>query len=269
VLTGPGLSAAQPMRPEDPIAPVRALLWDVDGTIAETERDGHRVAFNLAFEASGCPWHWDVDTYGRLLSIAGGRERLLAFMAGRADAPAGAAAREALARGLHARKNLFYAARVERGHIGARPGVLRLMDECRDAGIAQAIVTTTSRSNVEALLPALLGAHWRERFAAVLCAEDAPAKKPDPQVYWRALERLGLAPAQAFAIEDSPNGLAAARAAGVACGITRGAYFRDAVFDGAAWVRDDLDAPPPVTASGLRVAAGAPAAAGAPITPTA
>jgi HAD superfamily hydrolase (TIGR01509 family) len=225
----------------------RALIWDVDGTVAETERDGHRVAFNLAFEASGIAWRWDVPTYGALLHVTGGRERLLYCMEGRADAPPTAEAREALARQLHRRKNEIYAQLVATGRIDARPGVRRLMDECARNGVALAIATTTSRSNVEALFSSLFGAHWQQRFAAVVCAEDASAKKPDPQAYQLALQRLGVPPGEAFALEDSPNGLRAARAAGIACGITRSAYFADAMFDGAAWVRDDLEHPQPLS----------------------
>jgi HAD superfamily hydrolase (TIGR01509 family) len=231
---------------------LRALIWDVDGTVAETERDGHRIAFNQAFESMGLPWRWDVAHYGVLLHVTGGRERLLSDMAERADAPADAAARETLARELHRRKNEFYAGLVARGGIGARPGVRRLMDACPREGIALAIATTTSTSNVEALFASLFGAAWRKRFAAVVCAEDAPMKKPHPQAYLMALQRLGVAPDEAFAIEDSPNGLQAAREAGIRCGITRSAYFDDAVFDGAAWVRGDLDTPTPMTLNLLR-----------------
>ncbi|MDE2080657.1 MAG: HAD-IA family hydrolase [Burkholderiales bacterium] len=231
---------------------LQALIWDVDGTVAETERDGHRVAFNAAFEAAGLPWRWGVAEYGALLQVAGGRERLLHDMARRPDAPADTAAREALALELHALKNRCYAALVARGGIAARPGVLRLMAECRQQGVALAVATTTGRRNVQALFDLLIGPAWPEHFGAVVCAEDAPAKKPDPQAYDIALDRLGLAPAQALALEDSPNGLRAARAAGIACGITRSAYFADATFEGAAWVRDDLEAPPAITLAGLR-----------------
>lgn len=225
----------------------RALIWDVDGTVAETERDGHRVAFNLAFDDVGIGWHWDVPTYGALLHVTGGRERLLDWMQGRCDAPATAEARDALAQRLHRRKNQIYAQLVAQGGIDARPGVRRLMDECARGGVAMAIATTTSRSNVDALFSSLFGADWRQRFAAVVCAEDAPIKKPDPQAYHLTLQRLGVAPVEAFALEDSPNGLRAALACGIRCGITRSAYFADAVFDGAAWVRDDLERPQPLS----------------------
>ncbi len=234
------------------MAALRALIWDVDGTVAETERDGHRVAFNQAFEALGLPWRWGVAEYGELLHVAGGRERLLHDMQRRADAPAAGPAREALARELHRRKNEIYAEIVAQGRIAARPGVQRLVDECAGEGIALAVATTTSRSNVEALFGALFGAGWARRFAPVVCAEDAPVKKPDPQAYQLALRRLGLAPHEAFALEDSPNGLVAARAARVACGITRSTYFAGAAFEGAAWVREDLEKPVPMTLALLR-----------------
>ncbi len=235
---------------------LKVLIWDVDGTVAETERDGHRVAFNEAFAALGLPWRWDVARYGELLHVTGGRERLLKDMESRADAPAVLPAREALARELHALKNAAYARRVAQGGIEARPGVRRLMESCSEAGIWLAVATTTSRSNVNALFESLFGIGWGRRFETVACAEDAPLKKPHPQVYQLVLRRLGLAPEQAFALEDSPNGLQAAMAAGIACGITRSAYFRDSAFDGAAWVRDDLETPQAMSLAELEAALG-------------
>lgn len=233
---------------------LRALLWDVDGTVAETEAQGHRLAFNQAFESMGLPWRWDVPLYGELLHVTGGRERLLAFMAGRPDAPTAASEREALAAALHPLKNRLYADLVAAGGIAARPGVLRLMDECRQSGVALAVATTTSTANVEALFSSLFGVRWREGFAAVVCAEDAPRKKPDPEAYLLALARLNVRAEEALALEDSPNGLQAALAAGVRTGITRSAYFADADFTGAAFVNDDLDTPVPVTVANLRAA---------------
>jgi HAD superfamily hydrolase (TIGR01509 family) len=233
---------------------LRALIWDIDGTVAETERDGHRVAFNRAFAEAGLPWHWDDATYGRLLQVNGGRDRLMSFLRERSDAPPTVQARQALVRRLHPRKNALYAELVAKGCITARPGVLRLMDQCRREGVAMAIATTTGRANVDALLGRLLGGAWPARFAAVVCAEDAPRKKPDPQAYLLALQRLGVASAEALALEDSPMGLQAALEAGLRCGITRSRYFADARFEGAAWVRDDLDAPPSVDLAALRAA---------------
>jgi HAD superfamily hydrolase (TIGR01509 family) len=216
-----------------PYAGLKALLWDVDGTLAETERDGHRLAFNQAFAACGLAWRWDVARYGELLQVTGGRERLLRDMASHADAPAGQPEREALAQRLHALKNALYHELVKDGQIALRAGVKELMGECRDAGVAMAIVTTTSRSNVAALLQAQLGAGWPTRFKAVVCGEDVARKKPDPEAYLRALALLGHEAHAVLAIEDSPAGLAAARAAGVAVIITRSSYYAAAGFEGA------------------------------------
>jgi HAD superfamily hydrolase (TIGR01509 family) len=206
---------------------LKALLWDVDGTLAETERDGHRVAFNAAFESQGLPWRWGVARYGELLAVTGGFERLLRAMESQPDAPPPGAERETLARQLHGAKNLHYARIVAAGGIKLRDGVRALMDDCAEAGVTMTITTTTSRSNVDALLGAHFGAQWQRRFAAVLCAEDAPRKKPDPLVYTMALQALGLAPGEALAVEDSPAGVQACAAAGVAVVVTRSVYFAD------------------------------------------
>ncbi len=224
---------------------LKALLWDVDGTLAETERDGHRVAFNLAFEDVGVPWRWDVARYGDLLRVAGGFERLMRDMADRPGAPAAPTEREALARRLHARKNEHYAQIVAGGAMSARPGVLRLIREAAAAGLPQAIATTTSRANVLALLPALLGAGWQTIFSTVVAAEDAPCKKPDPQVYQRALAQLGISADEAVAVEDSAMGVAAAGAAGLPVIIARSVYFAGDDSEGSMWCGTDLDTPPP------------------------
>jgi HAD superfamily hydrolase (TIGR01509 family) len=212
---------------------LEGLLWDVDGTLAESERDGHRVAFNEAFASMGLPWRWDVAHYGKLLRVTGGRERLLADMAGRADAPLLAGEREALARELHRRKNARYAELVREGAIALREGVRELIDEAAAAGLAQAITTTTSRSNVEALLKRHLGAAWARPFAVLVCGEDVAAKKPSPEVYLRALAALQLEAPQTLAIEDSPGGVAAARAAEVPVVVARSAYFASDTVEGA------------------------------------
>ena len=215
------------------MAKLKALLWDVDGTLAETERDGHLVAFNLAFEASGLPWRWDDARYGDLLRITGGRERLLHDMTDRPGLPALASEREALALAVHARKNAFYADLVRSGRIPLRDGVMALMQQCRDRGVRMGIATTTSRSNVEALLRAHLGSRWVEWFAVLVCGEDVSRKKPDPEVYLRALRDLAIGPLEAVALEDSPGGVAAARAADIPVVVTRSAYFADAPIEGA------------------------------------
>lgn len=212
---------------------LQALLWDVDGTLAETERDGHRVAFNDAFASFGLPWRWSAEHYGALLRITGGRERLLADMQGRAEAPALPAEREAMARELHRRKNARYAELVRDGAIALREGVRELIDEAEAAGLRQGIVTTTSRGNADALLARAFCVDWPRRFAVVVCGEDVAAKKPDPEAYLRALGMLKIEPVQAVALEDSPGGVAAARAAEVPVLVTRSAYFPGDTVEGA------------------------------------
>jgi HAD superfamily hydrolase (TIGR01509 family) len=213
---------------DHPIPALQAILWDVDGTLAETERDGHRVAFNRAFEALNVPWRWSEARYGELLAIAGGLERLLHDMETQVAAPAQRAARMQLASQLHQLKNGFYTTLAGAGGIGLREGVRELIGDCAAAGVHMGIVTTTGRANVAALLHSTLGERWRARFSVVVCAEEAPRKKPDPQAYHRALEKLaqfGLHVAEVVAIEDSPAGAAAARAAHIAVLVTRSLYF--------------------------------------------
>ncbi len=237
---------------------IRAILWDVDGTLAETERDGHLVAFNRAFETLGVAWRWSNQRYGELLAVAGGRERLLHDMQNQPLAPADGAQRNALAGRIHRLKNQLYANIVRTGALPLRAGVAELFQDCAEAGVHMAIVTTTSAANVDALLDAQVGAHWRSRFAAMLCAEQAPRKKPDPQVYLQALQALRLRPEQALAIEDAPAGVAAARAAGVAVVAVRSFYFADAEVAGALAVGPSLGSargwmPSPDAASAQRI----------------
>jgi len=212
---------------------LKAMLWDVDGTMAETERDGHRVAFNLAFETEGLPWRWDEARYGELLQIAGGRERLMHDMSARADAPVLVDERAELARVVHAKKNSIYADLVQGARMPLREGVESLMRQCLDRGMRLGIATTTSRSNVDALLRGHFGHRWSERFAVLVCGEDVQRKKPDPEVYLRALRSLGIDPLEAVAVEDSPGGALAARAAHIPVIVTRSAYFANATIEGA------------------------------------
>ena len=233
---------------------LKAILWDVDGTLAETERDGHRIAFNQAFEALGVPWRWDEQRYGELLRVTGGRERLLHDMQSQPLAPRAAAEREALAARLHALKNECYARIVATGALPLRPGVAELMEDCAREGVQMGIVTTTSRINVGALLAPHLGAAWESAFTVIVTAEEAPRKKPDPQAYHLALERLELLPGAVLAIEDSPAGVAAARAAGVPVIVTRSVYFASQPVAGALAVGASLASrtgwQPPIASAG-------------------
>lgn len=220
---------------------LQAILWDVDGTLAETERDGHRVAFNQAFEALELPWRWDEAHYGHLLNVTGGRERLRADMAQRADAPTAASERDALVEAIHKRKTEIYTRLVREAQLPLRPGVLELIAEARDAGIRQAITTTTSRANVDALLGVHFGRDWHRVFEVAVCGEDVSRKKPDPEVFLRALDALGIGPLSAVALEDSPGGVAAALAAEVPVIVPRSAYFFHATIEGAIAIGPGLD----------------------------
>jgi HAD superfamily hydrolase (TIGR01509 family) len=210
-----------------------ALLWDVDGTLAETERDGHRVAFNQAFADCGLSWRWDEVDYGDLLAVAGGRRRLLRYMAQRPDAPALPDERQALATRVHTLKNRHYGELVRAGVITLRPGVRELVDAARSAGVRLAVTTTTSRVNLEVLLQTQFGPRWRGIFEVTVCAAEAGADKPDPAIYQRALALLQLPALSCLAIEDSTGGAAAARAADVPVLVTRSHYFAHATIDGA------------------------------------
>lgn len=211
---------------------LEALIWDLDGTLAETERDGHRVAFNRAFADLGLSWQWSEARYGALLHISGGRERLLHDMATHADAPGLPAEREALARELHRRKNQHYASLLADRALPLREGVLPLLDEALSAGLRLALASTTSRSNWQALVRALHGKLRSEDFGVQICGEDVSCKKPHPEAYLAALECLGLTPLQAVAFEDSPGGATAAQAAAVPVIVTPGAYFTHCSFEG-------------------------------------
>jgi HAD superfamily hydrolase (TIGR01509 family) len=180
---------------------------------------------NAAFDELGVPWRWSAGRYGELLRVAGGYERLLHYMETESLAPPSMDGRQALAQRIHELKNRRYAELVTSGALPLRPGVRELFADCAGAGVRMAIVTTTSRGNVAALLGAHLGPRWHERFAAVVCAEDAPVKKPDPQAYRLVLERLQLPAAATVAIEDSRMGLQAAGAVGIPVLITRSIYF--------------------------------------------
>jgi HAD superfamily hydrolase (TIGR01509 family) len=205
--------------PIPPVPALEALLWDVDGTLAETERDGHRRAFNRAFADAGLPLHWDEADYGEQLRITGGRERISAALLRLRGLQPDATEVEALQQA----KQRHYALLVAGGELSLKPGVADLISTAAAAGVRQAIVTTSGRSAVEALASRCLGS-----LAAALelwvCGEDVVHKKPHAEGYRLALDQLGVSPAAALAIEDSGNGLQAAVGAGLPCLITRSHY---------------------------------------------
>jgi HAD superfamily hydrolase (TIGR01509 family) len=220
---------------------LRALLFDVDGTLAETERDGHRVAFNRAFAHFGLPWQWSESEYGDLLRIAGGKERIEHYASqSHPEWLKGPGSRDLIA-GVHGRKNQVYLELLAAGKIRLRRGLMAFLSDARAARLRLGIVTTTSRCNVEGLLASTLDERGRAAFAVRVAGENVGRKKPDPQCYRLALEALDLRPGEALAIEDSPGGLAAARAAGLEVLVVRSAYFKNDAFDDALAVIDDFE----------------------------
>ena len=218
--------------------PVRALIFDVDGTLAETE-EIHRAAFNAAFAEAGLGWNWTEELYARLLKVTGGRERIAAYGAETGSLPVDIPA-------LHLRKTEIYNERIQRGDIALRPGVEGLIRKAREHGLPLAIATTTSRPNVVSLIAATLGESAVAWFASIRTGEDVSRKKPDPEVFNLVLADLGLAAADCVAFEDSANGLKAALAGGIVTIITPSIYTRAEDFSAAALVLKDLDEPLPV-----------------------
>jgi beta-phosphoglucomutase-like phosphatase (HAD superfamily) len=220
---------------------MQALIFDVDGTLADTET-AHLQAFNAAFAEAGLDWFWDEALYTRLLKVAGGKERLLHYWRTVEQEEAdGAKAWEAV-EALHALKTRHYTGRV-RGGSPLRPGIARLMDEAQANGMRLAIATTTTPANLDALMEVHFGAAWRMRFAAIGDAATTHAKKPAPDVYRHVLDELGLPAAACLAFEDSANGLLAARAAGIPTIVTPTGYTAQDSFDGALAVLPHLGDP--------------------------
>jgi len=188
---------------------LKAILFDVDGTLAETE-EFHRCAFNSAFGQHGIEANWSVAEYRELLKVTGGKERLDAYFRAR-----GLVLSDPDLQLLHRSKNELYAQNLACGLAGLRPGVLRLMQDAREAGCMLAIATTTSLVNLDALLRHQIGADWKDAFSAVVAGDQVAKKKPAPDVYERCLALLHIAPHEALAVEDSPAGIAAAHQAGI------------------------------------------------------
>ena len=216
---------------------LEALVFDVDGTLVDSERDGHRVAFNRAFEEAGLSHHWEVERYGDLLAVTGGERRINAYFE---EQGMPEDEREELAGRLHARKTEIFTEMASRGEISPRPGVVELLGELEDAGVRLAVATTGTRTWVEPLLDRLFGI---ERFEVVVTSDEAPERKPDPSAFHLTLERLGLRAWAAPAVEDSANGLRAAKSAGLPCVIVVNDYTREQDFHDADLVLDGFGRP--------------------------
>jgi len=220
-----------------------ALLFDVDGTLADTERDGHRPAFNRAFAEAGLDWDWSAELYGELLAVTGGKERIRFYLdkyntAFRYDGDL-----DAFIAGLHKSKTKHYTQMLAEGAIPLRPGVKRLIQAAREAGLRLAVATTTTPENVTELLKHALHPESVSWFEVIAAGDVVPKKKPDPGIYTYAMEQMGLTSAQCIAFEDSRNGILASHGAGLKTIIAVNGYTRDDDFSGAAIVLDHWGEP--------------------------
>jgi len=210
---------------------MKALIFDVDGTLADTE-DAHRQAFNDAFAKAGLDWSWDRDLYKKLLAVTGGKQRIRHFidlhhpdMAHREDLDEMIAA-------LHKSKTDFFIGRLKNGQVALRPGIEALITACRAQAMTMAIATTTTPVNVRTLLQVNLGAEALDWFACIGDGGTVPVLKPEPDVYTWVLDKLALKAAETLALEDSHNGLVACRRAGVPCVVVTNDYTADQNFNG-------------------------------------
>jgi HAD superfamily hydrolase (TIGR01509 family) len=219
---------------------LQCIIFDVDGTLANTEQDGHRVAFNRGFQAAGLDWHWSVDLYGELLTVSGGKERLKYFLRQYLPEFKPDGELNDFVAHLHQLKTKYYLELLRNGAIGLRPGAKRLIEEARAAGITLAIATTTSLPNVIELLEKYLDLDW---FAVIAAGDIVPAKKPAPDIYHYVIKRLELDPDRVIVVEDSDNGLESAIAAGLTTVVTVNNYTKQQDFSQAALVVSDLGEP--------------------------
>ncbi len=212
---------------------IYALIFDVDGTLAETE-EAHRSAFNTAFARENLGWTWDVDRYRELLRVTGGKERITRFAADE-----GVAIEPERVADLQRMKTEAYVALVRGGGLKLRPGVAEIVAEARARGLKLAICTTTTRVNIETLLEVAFGPAGASIFPIIVAGEDVKAKKPAPDAYLLTLERLQLPASRCLALEDSRNGVDAASAAGIPVVVSPSVYTAHETFPGAEAVLAD------------------------------
>jgi HAD superfamily hydrolase (TIGR01509 family) len=226
---------------------VSALIFDCDGVLADTERYGHLPAFNQTFREFGIPVQWSEEEYGRKLLIGGGKERMASELTpefvranGLPDDPEALAAEVAK---WHKRKTQLYTELVAAGKLPPRPGIRRVISAAQDAGWKLAVASTSAEASVHAILEFAVGRERAGRFDVFLAGDVVPRKKPAPDIYQLALERLGVDPAQVLVIEDSRNGLEAAHAAGLRCLVTVNGYTEKEDFSEAILVVSSLGDP--------------------------
>ncbi|MBC8520068.1 MAG: HAD family hydrolase [Gammaproteobacteria bacterium] len=219
---------------------MKAIIFDVDGTLADTERDGHRVAFNLAFADAGLDWVWSEEMYGRLLAVTGGKERIRHYIELEEPEYPTVDDLSAWIASLHASKTEHFVSLLQAGEIPLRSGVRRLLTEAHEAGVTLAIATTTTPQNVSALLEHAMFPGAESWFKIIGAGDIVPNKKPSSDIYDYVLAELGLSAAECIAIEDSHNGLSSSLEAGLTTIVTVNGYTEAEDFTGAALVLDQM-----------------------------
>lgn len=219
---------------------IKAFIFDVDGTLADTERDGHRVAFNQAFEQFQLDWNWTEQTYGELLAVTGGKERILHFVQTHDKPEKNRHDLTELIKRLHAKKTENYVELLNNSAIPLRPGIKRLLNEARRNNIRLAIATTTTPQNVTALLQNTLGQESPSWFEVIGAGDIVANKKPAADIYDLVLKEMDLAASDCVAFEDSLNGIKSSLAADIKTIITYNGYTQNDDFSGALLVLDQV-----------------------------
>ena len=190
---------------------IKAVFFDQDGVIIDTERDGHRVAFNQTFKEFGYDFEWSVEKYHQLLQVSGGKERMRHYLHTEGfGVEVKPEDEDQLIRDMHKKKTQTFVELIESGKLPLRPGVKRLMQEVVDAGLTLGICTTSNQRAAQAVAYGILK---DLQFAFVLAGDIVSRKKPDPEIYNLALTKTGFQPNECIVIEDSRNGVRAAAAA--------------------------------------------------------